>query len=591
MAGMRVVVGMVLVVCLGVALSGQVPANKKPLGPAINTKEFRELLPLVSADGQTLFFTREDRGEIAAAALQAQVDAQMAEVKASLAGLDPAMRAEMEKMLAESARTARPVQASGRMHQSVYTSRRGPDGQWGPAERLPAPLAHDAITLWAGSVLPDNNTLLVAGELVSNPLDFAARGKELEALVAASGDDFLAMLGRTAPAGEISPAGDKSRLFAWAKRTATGWSAPEPLRLRNFTNTSERIDMFLAPDGRHIVLSIINAASVGKRDLYVSTLGEDGVWQSPRNLGTPVNTASDELSPFVAPDGTTMYFSSNRPGGQGFDIWMTRRLDQSWLRWTPPVNMGPEINTAQDDMNLAVDAGGLYAFMSIGHLGQEDIYEFALPPALRPRPVAFVRGRVTDPQGRPLPASIAYEFLRDGNGAGQANAAPADGRYQIALPIGEDYAIRGSASGYVAVSDRLDLRQTKESEVVERDLVLVPLEVGQTIRLNNVFFDTAKADLLPESRRELDRLAQLLKDMPTLAIEVRGHTDAVDDAEVNLRLSNARAAAVVTYLVNAGITPARLKSQGFGEQQPIASNDTDKGRQQNRRVEFLVVSK
>jgi len=588
---MRIALGVLLAGCLGIVVVGQVPANKRPLGPAINTKAFRELLPLVSADGQTLYFTREDRGEIAAAALQAQVDAQLAEVKGSLAGLDPAMRAEMETLLAESMKSARPVQPSGRMHQSVYTSRRGPDGRWGAAERLPPPLAHDAITLWAGSVLPDNNTLLVAGELVSNPLDFAARGKELEALVAQGGGDFFSMLGRTAPGGEISPAGDKSRLFAWAKRTATGWTAPEPLRLRNFTNTSERLDMFLAPDGRHIVLSIVNAQSVGKRDLYVSALGADGVWQTPRNLGTSVNTTSDELSPFVAPDGKTMYFSSNRPGGQGFDIWMTRRQDQSWLRWTPPVNMGPEINSPQDDMNLAVDAVGLYAFMSIGPLGQEDIYEFALPAALRPRPVAFVRGRVTDPEGRPLPASIVYEFLRDGNGAGQANAAPADGRYQIALPIGEDYAFRGLAAGYVAVSDRLDLRKTTESTVIDRDLVLVPLEVGQTIRLNNVFFDTAKAELLPESRRELDRLAQLLRDMPSLVIEVRGHTDAVDAADVNLRLSNARAAAVVTYLVAAGTTPTRLNSQGFGEQQPIASNDTDTGRQQNRRVEFLVVSK
>lgn len=588
---MRAVVGILLAGFIGIVGSAQVPANKKPLGPEINTKEFRELLPLVSADGQTLYFTREDRGEVAAAALQAQIDAQLAEVKASMAGLDPAMRAQMEKVLAESMKNARPVQASGRMHQSVYTSRRGSDGRWGPAERLPAPLAHDAITLWAGSVLPDNNTLLVAGELVSNPLDFAARAKELEALVADSGGDFLAMIGRAAPGGDVSPAGDKSRLFGWAKRTATGWTAPEPLRLRNFTNTSERIDMFLAPDGRHILLSIVNSQSVGGRDLYVSALGPDGVWQTPLNLGAPVNTTSDELSPFVAPDGTTMYFSSNRPGGQGFDIWMTRRLDDSWSRWTQPVNMGPEINTPEDDMNLAVDAGGLYAFMSIGPRGQEDIYEFALPPALRPRPVAFVRGRVTDPEGRPLPASIVYEFLRDGHGAGQANAAPADGQYQIALPIGEDYAFRGSAAGYVAVSDRLDLRETKESAVVERDLVLVPLEVGKTIRLNNVFFDTARAELLPESRRELDRLARLLTDMPSLVIEVRGHTDAVDAAAVNLRLSQARAAAVVTYLVTAGIAPARLRSQGFGEEQPIASNDTDKGRQQNRRVEFLVVSK
>jgi outer membrane protein OmpA-like peptidoglycan-associated protein len=567
----------------------QAPVNKRPLGPEINTREFRELLPLISADGQTLYFTREDKGEVAAAAMQAQVDAKMAEMKAMLEGLDPATRAQLEKALGEN--KPRTFAPSGQMHQTIYSSRRGPGGQWLPAEKLPPPLSHDALTLWAGSVLPDNNTLLVAGALVSNPLDFAARAREADAAVAKSGGDLTAIFAKAAPGGEGLQVGDTSRLFAWAKRSATGWTAPEPLRLREFRNTSDRIDLFLAPDGTHLVLSIVNATSIGKRDLYVSELGADGVWQQPRNLGARVNSPADELSPFVAPDGQTMYFASDRPGSRKFDIWMTRRMDTGWQNWSAPVNMGAEINTDLDDMNLAVDAVGQYAFMSIGPLGEEDIYEFALPAALRPRPVAFVRGKVTDPEGRPLPASILYEFLRDGNGAGQANSAPADGRYQIALPIGEDYAFRGSAAGYIAVSDRLDLRETREAAVVERDLVLVPIAVGQTIRLNNIFFDTAKAVLLPESRRELDRLVQLLQAMPAMTIDVRGHTDAIDATDTNQRLSEARAAAVVAYLTGAGIQPARLTSHGFGESQPIAPNDTEKGRQQNRRVEFMVVSK
>ncbi|MDQ3168804.1 MAG: OmpA family protein [Acidobacteriota bacterium] len=574
---------------MSTAVLAQAPVNKKPLGPEINTKAFRELLPLVSADGQTLYFTREDKGEVAAAAMQAQIDAKMAEMKAMLDTLDPATRAQLEKALGQN--KPRSITPSGQMHQTIYASRRGADGRWGRAEKLPPPLSHDAITLWAGSVLPDNNTLLVAGGLVSNPLDFAARAKEAEAAAAAAGGDLMRVFDRAAPGGKGLDVGDKSRLFAWAKRTASGWTAPEPIRLKDFRNTSDRIDLFLAPDGTHLVLSIVNAESIGMRDLYVSSLGADGVWQKPRNLGAAVNSRVDEISPFVAPDGQTMYFASNRPGSRKFDIWMTRRLDQSWQTWSPPVNMGAEINTDQDDMNLAVDAVGQYAFMSIGPLGEEDIYEFALPAALRPRPVAFVRGKVTDPAGKPLPASILYEFLRDGNGAGQANSAPADGRYQIALPIGEDYAFRGSAAGYIAVSDRLDLRATKEAAIVERDLILVPIEVGQTIRLNNIFFDTAKAVLLPESRRELDRLVQLLQAMPSLRIEVRGHTDAVDATDVNQQLSEARAAAVVAYLAGAGIQPARLASRGFGESQPIAPNNTDKGRQQNRRVEFTVVSR
>jgi outer membrane protein OmpA-like peptidoglycan-associated protein len=181
--------------------------------------------------------------------------------------------------------------------------------------------------------------------------------------------------------------------------------------------------------------------------------------------------------------------------------------------------------------------------------------------------------------------------LRTGAGAGQAAAKSGDGKYQIALPIGEDYAFRAAAAGYVAVSDRIDLSTAKDGDRFERNLILVPLVAGQPIRLNNVFFDTAKTDLLPESTRELDRLVGLLKQMPAMRIEVRGHTDSVDTDAANLALSSGRAAAVVAYLVKAGIAPSRLQSKGFGESSPIASNATDEGRKLNRRVEFVILSR
>jgi len=187
-------------------------------------------------------------------------------------------------------------------------------------------------------------------------------------------------------------------------------------------------------------------------------------------------------------------------------MYVTRRLDESWTRWSRPENLGAEINGKDNDMNIAVDATGTMAFMAIGPMMKEDVYEFALPAALRPAPVAFVWGKVTDPSGTPLPAAIVYEVLRDGAGAGHASARPQDGQYQIALPIGADYSFRASASGYAAVADRLDLTKIMDAERIERNLVLVPLTVGQAIRLNNVFFETAKTALLPDSTRELDRL-------------------------------------------------------------------------------------
>jgi outer membrane protein OmpA-like peptidoglycan-associated protein len=385
---------------------------------------------------------------------------------------------------------------------------------------------------------------------------------------------------------------DKSQVFAWATRSASGWSAPAPIRMRGFVHDAERLENVLTPDGRHMIMAIRNSEANGEHDLFVSTLASDGVWSKPANLGANVNSPGRECSPFMAPDATTLYFCSDRPGGRGgFDFYLTRRLDETWQRWSDPENMGPEINTSDNDMNLTVDATGRFAFMAIGPLFKEDIYEFALPARLRPTPVAFVWGRVVDPSGVPVPASIAYEFLRNGDGAGQANARPDSGGYQIALPIGEDYAFRASASGYIAISDRIDLTKTRDQERVERNLTLVPIEVGRPIRLNNVFFDTAKATLLAESRRELDRLVAVMQEMPALRIEVRGHTDSVDNDVFNQQLSEGRAAAVVRYLTNAGIAAARLQSRGFGETSPIATNATDEGRQLNRRVEFVILSK
>lgn len=588
------------VIVLVAPVMGQQPfAGKRKLGPEINTEQYREVLPLIAADGKTLYFVREDQGQDVAANMNSQVQASIDELeKTTKTVTDPAMRKQLEDMAKDMRQKAQASQKTdlGLTHQTIWFSERQANGAWGPARRMPAPLSDDLATIWIGSVLPDNNTVLVAGQVNG---DLATRWKKAgDELLKATGGDFAEMLKAISPNGraaaaEAAAASDIStQLFAWSHRTATGWGAPELLKIRGFKNDSPRLEIFLAPDGRHTFFSIHNAASLGDRDLYVSALGDDGVWSPPANLGPVVNTALVELSPFMAPDGKTLYFSSNRPGGiGGFDLWLTRRLDETWTRWSAPQNLGAEINTKDNDMNIAVDATGKFAFMSIGPIMKEDIYEFELPAAMRPKPVAFVYGKVTDPDGKPLPAAIAYEVLRTGAGAGQAAAKPGDGTYQIALPIGEDYAFRAAAAGYVAVSDRIDLVAAKDGDRFERNLILVPLEIGKPIRLNNVFFDTAKTELLPESTRELDRLVALLKQMPTMKIEVRGHTDSVDNDATNLALSNGRAASVVAYLVKNGIAATRLQSKGFGESSPIGSNTTDEGRKLNRRVEFVILSR
>jgi len=577
--------------------TAQGPAEKRPLGPTVNTTTHRELLPVISPDGQTLWFIREGVDGAMIDRVTSEMEANLKSIEDSLAKLPPEQRKMMEDMLKQSRdtaakNTAKPV---GPIKQTVFKSTRQPDGSWSAAVRQAAPLNNEVSSSGVVTALPDGNTLLVGTWKAGDPFgDFA---KNVDPNV-----NLLEVLKQAAPGAKpalpplVTPdptRDDQNKVIGFSRRNGNAWSEGALLKIVGFAHQpNTRSDYFLAPNGRALILSLVNSESLNRsRDLFISWLQPDGRWAKPINVPT-LNSPQAEISPWLAPDNETLYFSTNRAGGLGEnDIWMSRRLDDSWLKWSPPQNLGPDINTKQADMNLAVDATGRMAFMSLGERGKEDIYEFELPAAMRPRPVAFVYGKVTDPSGKPVPAGILYEFLKNAQLAGQAGANPQDGLYQIALPIGDDYGFRASASGYLAISDRIDLRQATDQQRYERNLVLIPIATGVPIRLNNIFFDTAKTELLLESRAELDRLATLLRDLPAMRIEIRGHTDAVDDDATNQKLSDGRAASVVAYLAKAGIAAGRLQSKGFGESQPIAANDTDKNRLLNRRVEFVILSR
>ena len=591
---LRPLVIVLLLVATASAAGAQGTARRKPLGPNVNTTTHRELIPVISPDGQTLWFIREGVDTEVGNKINAKLEADLKVLEAQLEKLPPEQRKMLEDTIKQNRAAAPKLAAADPVKQTIFLSRRQPDGSWGPAERQAAPLNNEVSSSAVVTALPDGNTLLVGNW--DRMAAFQEMAKQMQ------GADLLGILKQASPGAKKAepplvapdPARDnQNTIIGFSRRTATSWSAPELLKVIGFAHQpGVRSDYFLAPNGRALILSIVNSESQNRsRDLFISLVQPDGRWSKPANVAM-LNSPQEEISPWLAPDNQTLYFSSGRAGGLGEnDIWMSRRLDETWLKWSAPQNLGKEINTPQADMNLAVDATGRFAFMSLGDRGKEDLYEFELPAAMRPLPVAFVKGTVTDPSGKPVPAGIAYEFLKNALPAGNAGAHPRDGKYQIALPIGEDYGFRASASGYIAISDRIDLTAAKDQQVFERNLVLVPIATGVPIRLNNIFFETAKTELLPKSQAELDRLAALLRDMPSMRIEIRGHTDSVDDDAFNQKLSDGRAASVVTYLTKAGIAANRLQSKGFGEAAPVAPNTDDKGRLQNRRVEFVILSR
>jgi outer membrane protein OmpA-like peptidoglycan-associated protein len=203
-----------------------------------------------------------------------------------------------------------------------------------------------------------------------------------------------------------------------------------------------------------------------------------------------------------------------------------------------------------------------------------------------------VKGRVLDAKTKlPVAASIRYEDLDNRTVIGDCRSTPADGHYSMILPYGKNYGFYAQASGYIAVNENVNLKEGNTYNEIEQDIYLVPIELGQSISLNNVFFVRSKAELLPMSYPELDRLATLLKENPTIEIEIRGHTDNQGDPRLNVLLSEDRVKTVTEFLVKAGVDKSRIKGKGFGGAQPISPNNTEKNREKNRRVEFVIVKK
>ncbi len=376
-------------------------------------------------------------------------------------------------------------------------------------------------------------------------------------------------------------------------RTNSGWSFPEPLNIINFYNKSKYASFSLGSDAKTLILSLDREDSYGSHDLYISFLQNDGTWSQPKNLGSQINTAGGEHSPFLASDLSTLYFSSEGYPGYGKnDIFLSRRLDSTWEHWSEPVNLGDHINTADWDAYFSVPASGEYAyFVSTSNpVQKEDIYRIKLPTSLKPASVVLISGRVLNSKtNSPISAKIVYEELPEGKEVGTAISNESTGEYKITLPASKKYGFHANSDGYLGINENIDLTKLEQYQELQRDLYLVPIEKGEKIKINNIFFEFGKSDLLPESFPELNRLAEFLQKNPEIKIQINGHTDNIGSDKDNKILSQKRASAVQDYLINKGIASARIKSIGYGESKPIKSNDTEEGRALNRRVEFIIL--
>jgi outer membrane protein OmpA-like peptidoglycan-associated protein len=374
------------------------------------------------------------------------------------------------------------------------------------------------------------------------------------------------------------------------------WSVPvslgEPINSSNHESSAS-----IAPDGRTIYFVSNRGGGKGGRDIWYCTQDASGKWGAVKNLGEPVNTKTDEEGVFIHPDGKTLYFSSkghNSTGG--YDIFKTS-LNKDGT-WSKPVSLGPQINTPGDDVYFVMEASGMAGYYSSsmpGGSGEKDIYKVTFTPIetkkipTGPR-LTLLRGYVIDEETlKPIQASIVIMDNEKNQEISRLTSNGKTGKFLISLPSGKNYGISVTAQGYLFHSENYIVPDTAAYTEVDKVIELKKLEVGKKIVLNNIFYDFDKATLRQESISELERLVSLMKDTPALKIEISSHTDNKGTDDYNQKLSQARAQSVVDYLVSKGIARTRLVAKGYGESQPIATNDTDPGRQMNRRTEFKVL--
>ena len=376
----------------------------------------------------------------------------------------------------------------------------------------------------------------------------------------------------------------------FSRKTGNEWS--NPVNMGPPINTPYwESQPSLSSDGRTIYFVSNRTDGYGKKDIWVSTIDEEGYWKNPVNLGPKINTKDNDASPFMHPDNQTLYFSSDgRIGMGGFDIFLSRK--DTTGNFTDPQNLGYPINTYKDEEFMIVNAKGNQAYFSSNRDGSrmKDIFSFNLYEEARPIPVSYVKGHVFDSENQ-LPVNARFELIDlETSKTIIKSFSGSDGEYLVCLPSNKNYAFNVSKPGYLFHSGNFSLKGIyNATRPYNLDISLKKIEEGKSVILENIFFEVDSYVLMPESKAELVKLIEFLTNNSTLRIEIGGYTDNTGTPEYNDKLSSDRARAVYEYLINEKIESTRLTYKGYGMRKPIDDNNTESGRSKNRRTEFTII--
>jgi OOP family OmpA-OmpF porin len=477
--------------------------------------------------------------------------------------------------------------------QAVCFTEKDETGNWKPFTPAPKPfnIQRDNAIYW---VSPDGNTALIRGEFVD--------GKPI------------------------------GRGISKTVKTASGWSDPRSIKIEGYSQMS--IDRYtgltLTIDLKHMLLYFSEEKNSHLNDVYYSRLLAEDHWSRPVKISSGVSLEDyDEIAPYLAADQKTLFFSSNRPGGLGdYDIWMTKRIDDTWMSWTDPVNMGKNINTEVWDAYFSIDVEGEFGYWSTtkNALGKADLVTNKLEPWQQVRNKVDLVANVSlkDSSEEKLRGKIKIQV--EGDSSAEALVFE-NGELKTALSYGKKYIITTDVDGVESISDTIDLSAYGVAKTMRKFYLLNTLkpkhlidsegnwvdasgrilpssledslllesyyngELAKSLSKESVLFDFGKATLREESAKMLDKIARLLRMVPDALLDLSAHTDNIGSNLANLLLSEKRAESVKNYLTSRKVAESQLQAKGYGETKPVATNSTEVGRQQNRRVEINFLKK
>ncbi len=383
----------------------------------------------------------------------------------------------------------------------------------------------------------------------------------------------------------------------YSKRVKGKWSTPRNIGPPVNSKSWETQPSF-SSDNKYLYFSSNRAGGKGKKDIWRAEFFEQKgsgqiIWGEPENLGDSINTPGDEISPFIHANNKGFYYASDYHIGMGgFDLFSSQLKEDN--TFSESVNLGYPLNTMEDEQGLIISADGTTAFFSSAReIGTGlDIYTFELEKNMQPEPVTYAQARVTDAiTNEPVHAKIELINLSNQNEK-RSEIADEKGEALLCFPLGANYAFNVSEEGYLFYSQSFQLDDSKSlANPYKIKIKLNPIKIGAEMNLYNIYFETDSFRILPESEAELQKLSSFLKNNSELKVEIQGHTDNTGSPKRNQELSELRAKSVVAYLLTNNIDSFRLKSVGYGDKMPVASNESKKGRRLNRRTTVKINGK